>query len=141
SCTVPPSPPVPDNKGKMVDNDFLFNVSWHNPSGFEFFTLSSYATGPYEFEYPWGKRTQQLSDRITDDIYFPANNESEYNIYSGIVPSANIATDPKLIVTLRNVDSNLFRYFDTYRRYQDWDANNTGNLYPNFQEPLPIFTN
>lgn len=141
SCIIPPTPLIPIIEGEKKDNDFLFSVKWNNPFDYKYFTLIASAEGTYEFTYPWGTQTEQLSANFIDDLIFPSDGQSMTNIYVGIVPFAYTADSPKLKITLRNVENNIFKYLESYRKYQNWDANNSGNLFPNFQEPKPIFTN
>jgi len=142
SCIIPPTPALPELSGVQEDNDFSFTVKWDNPTDHKYFTLLTYAEGTYSFEYPFGTQTQQLKARLVDNyLIFPSDQQKNSNVFYGILPYAYDATDPKLSVTIRNVEQTMFQYFEDYRKYEEWDANNSGNLFPSFQEPKPIFTN
>jgi hypothetical protein len=141
SCTIPPDPELPLLTGQRIENDYHVTISWNNPSSFPYFTLVLFGEGYYEYTHPWGTVTEQVKANLTEDIIFPSNNQTEYNEYKGIVSRAFLADNPQLTVSLRNVEPSLYTYFENYREFSEWDANNIGSLLPNFRQPSPVFSN
>ena len=141
SCTVPPTPEIPQVTGERTNDDYLFQVSWNNPEGFQYFILAPFGEGFYESTTPAGTRKEQITARLLDDIRFPSDDQSSFNIYEGIVSRAYLAENPAVTIYLRNVEESLYKYFETYYDFEEWDNNNEGNLFPNFREPQPVFSN
>ncbi|MBX2893794.1 MAG: DUF4249 family protein [Cyclobacteriaceae bacterium] len=141
TCIIPPRPELPSIAGWRESDDYRFTIHWDNPSAHRYFTLVTFGEGNYEYTYPWGTITEQVIARLLDDIQFPSDAQQDYNEYEGIAIRAFLSSSPKLVVSLRNVESNLYKYFKSYRAYDDWNANNTDSLFPNFQQPAPVFSN
>lgn len=141
SCIIPPNPMVPELSGYRLENDYHVTIRWNNPSSFPYFTLVLFGEGYYEYTYPWGTVTEQIKANLTEDLFFPSSNQTEYNEYYGIVSRAFLAHNPQLTVSLRNIEANMFTYFEDYREFSEWDANNIGTLFPNFKQPSPVFSN
>ena len=140
-CSIPPTPEVPEIKGKREKEDYVFTINWNNLTGFKYFTLALIAEGKFTYSYPEGIRMVLLSARLLEDIYFPSKNQLDVNIYDGIVPAAYLAKKPKLRVILRYIEEDLYHYLVSYKKYEEWQSDNEGNLIPNFREPLPIHSN
>lgn len=140
-CSIPPSPEMPEIKGKREDEDYVFTIDWNNPTGFKYFNLALIAEGKFTYSYPEGMRTELLSARLLEEIYFPSKNQVDFNSYEGIVSAAYLADTPKLRVVLRYIQEDLYDYLVSYKKYEEWESDNEGNLIPNFREPLPIHSN
>lgn len=141
SCTIPPVPGIPEVTGARENDDYLFQVSWNNPTSFKYFVLIPFGEGFYERTTPLGTRKEQITARLLDDIRFPSDDQAAFNAYEGIVSRAYLADNPRLTIYLRNVEANLYEYFKTYQYFDGWDINNEGNLFPNFRDPEPVFSN
>lgn len=141
SCTIPLKPQEPEVIGYKEGKDFLFTVSLSNSSDIKYFTLIPFAEGTIEYMGPRGPAIAQLDAYFIDFPMFPLDHQNSPSGFDGILPSAYEAKDPKLTIFLRNIEENLYEYLKNYQEYEEWDANNTGNLFPNFQEPLPIHSN
>lgn len=140
-CSIPPSPEVPEIKGKREQEDYVFTINWNNLTGFKYFTLALVAEGKFTYASPEGMRTVLLSARLLEGTCFPSKNQLDVNIYDGIVPAAYLAKKPRLRVVLRYIEEDLYHYLVSYKKYEEWQSDNEGNLIPNFREPLPIHSN
>jgi hypothetical protein len=141
SCIIPPAPELPLVEGEISNDDYLFEVSWNNPSRFQYFVLMPFGEGYYELNTPAGSRKEQVTARLLDDVRFPSNEQLSFNSYEGIVGKAGVAEKPTLTIYLRNVSKELYEYFHTYNAYLEWDANNDGSMFPNLRQPQPVFSN
>lgn len=140
SCTVPPDPVLPKISGSQMNDDYLFQVDWANPFKHTYFVLSAIAEGTYKFNSPWGLQDSQLSAQL-DKYSFPSDRQREFNSDSGIIRSAFLSEDPKVTIFLRNIDEDMFKYLKSFREYDNWILNSSGNHIPNFQDPQPIYSN
>ena len=137
SCRIPPTPEDPKISGRYQENDYFFEVEWQNSSNHKYYTLTTFGYGFYELNnIDW-----QISPRLLDGQSYPSDEQFEKNRVTGVVPWAKTADHPELLIILRNIDESLFNYLDAYRDYSDWAANNQGNLFPNFQDFRPIYSN
>ena len=132
-CTIPPEPGAPAVSGVKENDDFRFSITWSNPLIYKYFILILDAVGSYENPYPGGSGKIDLQSSLLEDIKFPSDKQVLNNSYEAVVPFAFLASNPALKVSIRNIDDGLFKYFKTYQRYQQWDDNNSGNLFPSFQ--------
>lgn len=140
-CTIPPNPANVVISGVRENDDYIFDGTWENPSSHKYYTITPFAEGFYTATSQTGTISIQLTAKVIGGQAMPSENQLISNSIHGIIPNTFQAVNPKLKVYLTNIDSNLFRYFNTYQSYQSWDANNEGNLFPNFREPQIIYSN
>ncbi len=140
-CTIPPEPGAPAVSGVKENDDFRFSITWSNPFIYKYFILILDAVGSYDNPYPGGSGKIDLQPSLLEGIKFPSDKQVLNNSYEAVVPFAFLASNPALKVSIRNIDDGLFKYFKTYQRYQQWDDNNSGNLFPSFQEIPLIYSN
>jgi|JI8StandDraft_1071087.scaffolds.fasta_scaffold128496_2 hypothetical protein len=138
-CTIPPYPETPVLDGIRNGNDFLFTVNWNNINQHPYFILSSVATGTYEVTNPRGTFTASLISQLDKGSFIMAK-QNDNNSETGVVTNAYLSTEPGLNILLRNIDLNMYMFYDTYGEFDDWNSN-TGNLIPNFRDPKPIYSN
>lgn len=103
SCSIPPAPPIPQITGYREQNDYFFKVSWSNPTGFKYFSLTPFALGTIEVN-SIPSRSVPLNARLLDDVSFPSDEQRNLNSYQGIVPQAYAADNPKLRIILRHIE-------------------------------------
>jgi hypothetical protein len=101
--------------------------------------LSSVATGTYEVTNPRGTFTASLISQLDKGSFIMAK-QNDNNSETGVVTNAYLSTEPGLNILLRNIDLNMYMFYDTYGEFDDWNSN-TGNLIPNFRDPKPIYSN
>lgn len=140
-CTIPPEPGKPVVSGVQENNDFRFFIDWSNSQLHKYFTIILDADGQYERVHQNGIIKTDLEPSLLEPIEFPSDTQVAYNSYEAILPNAYVAENPVLKVSVRNVSEQLFDYFKSYQRYEEWEANNSGNLFPNFQEMPLIYSN
>lgn len=140
-CTIPLEPGKPIVSGLKENSDYKFFVAWSNPTLYQYFVLILDAEGSYPNPYPGGNGEIELQPSLLEGIKFPSDKQILNNSYEAILPFAFLANNPVLKVSVQNIDENLFKYFKSYQRYEQWDDNNSGNLFPNFQEVPLIYTN
>lgn len=140
-CTIPIEPGEPTVSGAKEYNDYKFFITWSNPTLYKYFILILDADGSYPNPYPNGTGEIELQPSLLEDIKFPSDKQISNNSYEATLPYAFLANNPVLKVSVQNIDENLFKYFKSYQRYQQWDDNNSGNLFPSFQEVPLIYSN
>jgi len=116
--------------------DSNFTLTWDNPSGNLFFYFNILCRG----DYLYNNIKFQLSANLDNDIILPSNQHFLRNEFTGIVKETIGADSAFIVATIANVDYNFYKFFETYRAYKSWNFNN-GGIVPNFQQPVPIFTN
>lgn len=136
-CTIPLEPEIPIITGSQENEDYNFFVNWTNPALYKYFILVLDADG----SYPNANGEHELQPSLVEDILFPSDQQVIDNSYEAVLPYAYIAVNPVLKVTVRNIDEGLFYYFKSYQRYEEWDANNSGNFFPNFQSMPLLYSN
>lgn len=141
SCTIPLRPPDPEVIIHREGKDLLFTVILDSSSHTKYFTLIPFAEGAFEYTGPKGPMTSQLNAYFVDFPIFPLDHQNSSRTFAGILPNAYEAEDPKLTIFLRSLEENLYNYFRTFQDHEEWNANNTGTLLPNFQEPFPLHSN
>ena len=144
NCTIPSTPPLPEVSGSRVEDDYAFTVSIESTSKERYFSLITYAEGIVESETSNPERPvykSQLHSRLLTNVKFPADILSAAKQHDGIIPQAYNAENPKAFVSLRFIEENLYRYLQDFQFYDHWQSNNSGALFPNFQEPQPIHSN
>lgn len=137
-CTIPPALGSVTIDGHRVDDDYAFSATWTNPSLHKYFLLVLDATGSYV--NPYGGRID-LKPSLVEEIIFPDNHQVLSNHYDGIVPYAFDADTAFLRISVKNVDQSLYEYFRSYRQYENWDAQNSGSIFPNFKDVPLIYSN
>ena len=140
-CTIPPAPGKPAVSGVKDNNDYRFLVNWRNDSLYKYFILILDAEGQYESITPIGTYRNHLRPSFLEHILFPSDAQILDNSYEAILQNAYLAENPVLKVSVRNIEEGLFKYFKSYQHYDDWDTNNSGNIFPNFQEMPLIYSN
>jgi hypothetical protein len=141
SCVIPPIAGIPIIDGVRENDGYKFSVSWDNPRLYEYFTLLLDAEGTYEITTPAGTFTYDIRAYFSTPVDFPSNAQAGSNLYEGIVFNAYRAENPLLRVTVRHIDEDTYRYFKSFQRYEQWNTNNTGNVFPNLQELPMIYSN
>lgn len=138
NCRIPEKPKPIEISGERDNDDFKFSCRWSNTLPNPYSILSTTARGSYLAETPFGLMMNPLRPLLDNGTFVlsaqPNNNES------GIVRRAFLATSPELVVHLRSVDLNMFRYYESYRLLETW-LSNTNNLIPNFSSPVPVYSN
>lgn len=137
SCLVPNEPEIPTIQGTREGDDFKFSVSWNSTPFGPYSILSADARGTYEVTIPAGPTMARLNAILDNGTYILSDKKT--NLEFGVVGRAFLAESPELIVYIRNIDRNMFLYYDSFRKLDDWHSNN-GNLIPNFREPSPLFS-
>lgn len=138
---VPPIPGEATISGERLNNDYYFSASWINLDLHRYFSISLTATGSYIVVSSNGQQTFELNPMLVDITNFPSDRQLQTNSYEGRVLNAYLAEHPTLTVSIRNVGEDMFRFLDSYRRFKEWDANNSGNLLPNLREIPLIYSN
>ncbi len=138
NCRIPEKPKPIEISGERDNDDFKFSCRWSNTSPNPYSILSTTARGSYLAETPFGLMMNPLRPLLDNGTFVLSAqlNNSE----SGIVRRAFLATSPELVVHLRSVDLNMFRYYESYRLLETW-LSNTNNLIPNFSSPVPVYSN
>lgn len=141
TCTIPPEAGKPSITGEQVNNDYYFSVTWSERQPHKYFILDVNAEGFYEVSTPSGVRWFMVSTFLLEPTTFPSDVQLPYNEYEGVLQNAFIAETPVLRATVKNIEEGLFKYFRSYAQYQDWDANNSGGILPNFRQMPLIHSN
>ncbi|AHM61847.1 hypothetical protein D770_17975 [Flammeovirgaceae bacterium 311] len=142
SCSIPPTPAMPVVAGVRAGDDYSFTIRTANILEHQYFSLITFAKGMVEFEDPrFGTQRYNIHARFLNEPAFPAEKGAHLDQYNGIVSRAYSAENPRLFVSLQYLEEGLYKYLRNYQRYDHWQSNNTGALFPNFQEPQPLYSN
>jgi hypothetical protein len=138
NCRVPGQPNPVEIVGSRDNDDFRFTCLWSNTYSSPYSILSTTGRGSYLADTPSGPMMSPLRP-LLDNGTFVLGAKLQSN-ESGVVRRAFLATAPELVVHLRNIDVNMFRYYESYSLLETW-LSNTNNLIPNFSSPVPVYSN
>lgn len=139
-CTVPTAPDMPQVSGFRDEEDYLFDLQWTNVANHPYFALGVAGRGTYELQTPNGTFTVPITPRL-DAGSFVLDQQREMNTTSGIARFAYRSTEPVLIVLLRNLDSNMYLFYESFKNADDWASNNDDGGLPNFRTQQSVYSN
>ena len=139
-CTVPTAPDLPQVSGFRDEEDYLFDLQWTNVANHPYFALGVAGRGTYELQTPNGTFTVPITPRL-DAGSFVLGQQREMNTTSGIARFAYRSTEPVLIVLLRNLDSNMYLFYESFRNADNWASNNDEGGLPNFRAQQSVYSN
>jgi len=135
-CQVPDNPDMPAIKGVKNDNNFIFYLA--TPSKKIAYYSLSFDLVNVQFTPKLGSTLAPSLNLITDDLLF--ENQGTENTTEWTVYRAFYADKISLKTILISLDENAYRFLKTNRIASNWN-NNTGNFFPNLQEPQPVYSN
>lgn len=138
---IPPTPGEPSISGEMLNSDFQFTTSWFNHDMHRYFSILMTATGSYSTNTTNGQTIVDLNPVLADAVKFPSDQQLYFNSYQGRIVNAYLADSPTLTIAVRNVDQDAFFFFDSFSQFEEWNANNSGNLLPNLRAVPLIHSN
>jgi len=139
-CTVPSAPEMPQVKSFRDGDDYRFDLSWTNAANHPYFAIAVQGKGSFELQTPKGTFTVPITPYL-DGGSFVLDRQREVNAASGIVRFAYKSIDPALIVLLRNLDSNMYLFYKSFRSADDWASNNDDGGLPNFRPQQSVYSN
>lgn len=140
TCTVPDLPDLPNVDGLRREDDYVFQIRWTNLANHPYFAIAVSGIGNYQQETPKGIFTVPVSARLDGGSYV-LGEQRDVSLVSGIVRNAYRSSAPGVRVLLRNLDPNMYLYYDTYQKLDDWASNNDEGGLPNFREQRTIYSN
>jgi len=136
-CVVPASPDEPVIEGNKDNNDFGFSLAWPSEQTRYYTVLFDLIN--VDFTPRLGASSGPSLGFVASANLFDNKDRSPKPV-EWKIRNAFLANKISLQTVFTSLDENAYKYLKTRETAYSWNRN-SGNFFPNLQEPQPVFSN